>query len=174
MGAFLQDLQYAMRCVKRAPLVTCLMVLALSVGIGLNAGMFTMIVGFWFRARACVAVLLAVSGVYGVIAFSMSQRTREFGIRMALGATTGSVLGSVLRWGARQIATGLLLGLLLAVPAAWAWARLTKGSPFQTGVFDLNVYGLTVILLLGVALVAIYVPAHRATKLDPMVALRHE
>jgi predicted permease len=123
---------------------------------------------------ACVAVLLAVSGVYGVIAFSMSQRTREFGIRMALGATRGRVVGSVLSWGARQITVGLLLGLLLAVPAAWAWARLTKGSPFQSGVFDFSVYGLTTILLLGVASVATYIPARRATRLDPMVALRHE
>ena len=77
---------------------------------------------------AGIAVLLAITGVYSVLTFAISQRTREFGIQMTLGATRQSIFRSVMKRGLRQIALGVLLGLAMAMPAAWAWMRLTKNS----------------------------------------------
>jgi len=104
----------------------------------------------------------------------MRQRTREFGIRMVLGATKGRIVGSILASGGREIAIGLLFGFLLALPAEWAFARLLKGSPFQTNSFDFNTYALAAVLLLTAALAAMYFPARQITKLDPMKAIRYE
>jgi ABC-type antimicrobial peptide transport system permease subunit len=78
---------------------------------------------------AGIAVMLAVTGVYGVLSFAVQQRTREFGIRMVLGATRRRVFQSVVGKGLLQITLGLLHGVALATPAAWGLARLTKSSP---------------------------------------------
>lgn len=119
---------------------------------------------------AIVAMLLALSGLYGTVAFSMSQRTREFGIRMALGASKERILGSVLLTGARQIGIGLVFGVLLAFPAAFAFRALVGASHL----FDWSTYAIAALALAVSALCACYIPARRAMKVDPMVALRYE
>jgi predicted permease len=119
---------------------------------------------------ALLALLLAVSGVYGAVSFSMTQRTREFGIRMALGATKGRILRSVLASGIRQIAVGLFAGVLLALPAAFAFWHLLR-SP---SVFGWATYAIAALTLTVAALCAYYIPARRAMRVDPMIALRYE
>ena len=123
---------------------------------------------------AGIAIMLAITGIYGVLSFSISQRTREFGIQMVLGASRQSIFRSVMVRGLRQIAIGLLCGLALAEPAAWALARLSKNSPMPIKTFDLSVYGIAALVLLVVSLSAMYLPAFRATQVDPMQALRNE
>jgi ABC-type antimicrobial peptide transport system permease subunit len=123
---------------------------------------------------ASVAVLLAITGVYAVLSFAMQQRTREFGIRMVLGAGRVAIFRSILLRGGIQIAIGLTLGILLALPAAWSFARLASRSPLPFQTFDASVYGIAGALLMAVSLAAMYLPALRATQVDPMVALRSE
>jgi putative ABC transport system permease protein len=119
---------------------------------------------------AGVSLLLSAIGIYGVISYSVTQRTREIGIRAALGATRGDVLGLVLRHG-----MGLsILGLLLGVGASFALTQLLKNLLF--GIGDRDPLTLTaVFLVLGiVALVACFIPARKATRVDPVIALRSE
>jgi putative ABC transport system permease protein len=123
---------------------------------------------------ASVALMLSLMGVYGVFAFSMSQRRRELALRMALGASKEQIIGSVLATGAKQVAVGLLLGLMFALPAAYGWSRFLAGSPFQANAFDFGTYGVAVMMLTVAALAAMYIPVWRAAKVDPMVALRYE
>ena len=119
---------------------------------------------------ALLTLLLAVSGVYGTVAFSMAQRTREIGIRTALGATRSVILRSVLVSGARQTAIGLLVGLLLALPAAFTFRLLLRSS----SVLDWGTYAIAALVLVAAALSAYYIPARRAMRVDPIVALRYE
>ena len=121
---------------------------------------------------ASIAVLLAVTGVYGVLSFAINQRTREFGIRMALGANRVSIFHSILLRGGQQIAIGLVCGLALAEPAAWTFTRLLKNSPLPLRSFDLRVYGIAAALLAAISLAAMYLPATRATQVDLIKALR--
>ena len=123
---------------------------------------------------ASIAVLLAITGVYGVLSFAINQRTREFGIRMVLGANRATIFRSVLLRGGRQIAIGLAFGIVLAEPAAWSFARMLKKSPYALGSFDASMYLIAAGLLVAVSLVAMYLPALRATQVDPMKALRTE
>lgn len=121
-------------------------------------------------AFAGLALLLAALGLYGVMAYAVNQRTGEFGIRLALGASPAALRRLVLAQGARLLALGLLAGLALAV----AVARLIEALLFGVPATDAATY-LAVGLLLGAAgLFACYVPAHRAAKVDPMTALRSE
>jgi predicted permease len=123
---------------------------------------------------ALVAVLLAITGVYGVLSFAISQRTREFGIRMVLGANRLIIFRSILLRGFHQIAIGLICGIALAEPAAWAFAHLIKNSPFPFRKFDALALGIAAALLIFVSLAGMYLPALRATRVDPIDSLRAE
>jgi len=123
---------------------------------------------------AGIAVLLAITGLYAVLNFVIHQRTREFGIQMTLGATRGRIFRSVIIKGACQAAVGLLGGCLLAVPAAWLFARLIAGSSFLIQAFDISVYGISALILIAVSLCAMSLPALKATQVDPIEVLRSE
>jgi ABC-type antimicrobial peptide transport system permease subunit len=123
---------------------------------------------------AGIAVALAITGVYAVLSFAVSQRTREFGIQMVLGATRQGIFRSVLAGGVRQIAVGLLLGIALAGPAAWGLTQLLKNSPVPLKSFDAAVYGISALILFVVGLAAMYLPAFRATQVDPLKAIRDQ
>jgi predicted permease len=123
-----------------------------------------------FSLFALLALLLAGIGLYGLIAYSVAQRTREFGIRYALGAQVRDVLRLVLGQGIRLTAFGLVLGLL----AAAGVARLMETLLFRTTAYDPVVFGVVVFVLAVIALLAALLPALRATKADPVAALRAE
>jgi putative ABC transport system permease protein len=123
-----------------------------------------------FSLFALLALLLAGIGLYGLIAYSVSQRTREFGIRYALGAQVRDVLRLVIGQGARLTAFGLALGLL----AAAGVARLMETLLFRTTAYDPIVFGVVVFVLAVIGLLAALLPALRATKADPVAALRAE
>jgi ABC-type antimicrobial peptide transport system permease subunit len=117
-----------------------------------------------------IAMLLAVIGVYGVMSYSVSQRTQEIGIRMALGAANRQVVGMVVRQGARTVLIGAAVGLLLALGASRGLAFFLFGvSPYDPAIFVS-----VAVALLTAAIAATYLPARRATGVDPLIALRAE
>ena len=109
-------------------------------------------------------------GIYGTVSYIVVLRTREVGIRMALGAQKRDVLGLILRESARAVLAGLLVGMLLAVGVSYLARGLFYGLIAVDGV---SLVGVS-LLFLAIALLASYLPARRATRVDPMVALRHE
>jgi len=121
-------------------------------------------------AIGLLGLLLAVTGLYGVIAYSVSRRTREIGIRMAIGADPGHVARLVLRQGLTLTLLGAAIGLTLALAASKLLASLLAGVSPR----DAAVYVLAPALLAGVSLLACYVPARRAARVDPVEALRHD
>ena len=123
---------------------------------------------------ASIALLMAVSGVYGVLSFAVNQRTREFGIKMVLGASRTVIFRLVLLRATKNIALGLVCGLALAEPGMLLFNRLLARSPLPIHPFDAAVFGISAALLAAVSLIAMYVPALRAMRIDPMRTLRTE
>ena len=121
-------------------------------------------------AFAVLALLLAGVGIYGVISYLVSQRQREIGIRIALGAAAGDVLSMILLQGARMAGLGIAVGLLGSI----ALTRLISSLLFQVSALDLATFASGVVVLGGLVLFACYLPARRATHVDPLVALRYE
>jgi len=119
---------------------------------------------------AGLAALLAALGIYGVLAYLVVQRTREIGIRMALGAESGNVRWLIFREVGSMVITGVIVGL----PLAYVLARLSESLLFGVTANDPAIYLLGLVLIGMVALLACYVPARRATRVDPLVALRYE
>lgn len=134
---------------------------------------------FWRMARmvlvlGAVAIVLAVVGIYGVVAYSVSRRMREMGIRMALGATRADIVRSVMASGARPIAVGLLIGMALSIAAAGALAQALRAMPVGLDVYDPVPYLAVTLLLALTALAAMFLPALRAGRADPLNALRQD
>jgi len=117
-----------------------------------------------------VALAIATVGIYGVVSYSVARRTKEFGLRMVLGAQGEDVLGLVMKQGAGMILIGVASGLVLA----FGFTRLMASLLFGVTATDLPTFASVTILLFGVALAACYIPARRATRVDPIQTLRYE
>jgi ABC-type antimicrobial peptide transport system permease subunit len=120
--------------------------------------------------QGLIGLLLALMGLYAVVSYAVSQRTREIGLRMALGAARSDVLRLVVREGMRLSVLGMVLGLLVSAGLSLVLSKVLYGlSPV-----DPVVFGAVTILLLSVSALACYIPARRAARLDPLVSLRCE
>jgi putative ABC transport system permease protein len=117
-----------------------------------------------------VGLLLATMGIYGVTAFAVAQRTREIGIRMALGATQAAVVGMVLRFGLKLVAGGAVVGLLFAAALNAILTKVFFGFP----PIDAVAFAASATLFLLVGMTACFVPVRRAMRIDPLVVLRYE
>ena len=119
---------------------------------------------------AAIALLLAAVGIYGVIAYSVNQRTSEFGLRVALGAQRADVLHLVLMQATRLVLAGTIIGIILALTLT----RVMKGLIFNVGPTDPLTFVTVGLIVNVIAVIACYVPARKATKANPMIALRAE
>jgi putative ABC transport system permease protein len=126
----------------------------------------TRILGFF----ALTALFLSALGLYGVISYSVSQRTQEIGVRMALGARRATVLRLVVLQGLRLASVGVVLG----IAASAASARLLQTQLFEVSALDPMTFLLTAAVLVGASALASFIPAQRATRIDPLEALRYE
>jgi putative ABC transport system permease protein len=123
-----------------------------------------------FGIFAAIALLLAAFGIYGVMSFAVAQRTHEIGLRMALGAGSGQVLKMILKEGLALGAIGVLIGLA----GAWAVGRIMQRLLYGIGAVDYSAFSVVAAILMCCAFLACYVPASRATQVDPLTALRDE
>ena len=119
---------------------------------------------------AGIALVLATAGIYGVMAYFVTQRTREIGVRIALGAQWEDVLKLILRSGMSLVAIGLTIGLA----GAWALTRLMTTLLFEVSPTDPATFFIVALAVVLATLLACYIPARRAAKVDPLVALRYE
>jgi putative ABC transport system permease protein len=119
---------------------------------------------------AALALTLAMVGIYGVISYSVAQRTKEIGIRMALGAERSNVLGLIIRQGMIPVLTGLIAGLVLAI----GLNRTLSGVLYGVSPTDPLTFAVVSLVLIVISLIACAVPACRAIRIDPLVALRYE
>jgi putative ABC transport system permease protein len=122
------------------------------------------------QGLSILALVLAALGMFSVMAYAVAQQRREFGLRMALGAAPGDLLRLVLRRGIVLAALGIIIGL----GTAWGLTRLLQTFLFETSPHDPVTFAVVPLVLLAVALLACWLPARRAAKVDPMVALRAE
>jgi putative ABC transport system permease protein len=127
---------------------------------------YTLVLGIF----AAVAVLLSAAGIYGVLSYWVNQRTSEIGVRMALGATRADVLRNVVGHGMALTGFGVAAGLAGAV----ASTRVLANSLFEVGARDPGTFAGVAVLLIGIALLACWVPAQRASRVDPVTSLREE
>jgi predicted permease len=123
-----------------------------------------------YGSFAALALLLAGIGIYGVMAFAVAQRTQEFGIRMALGAASSQILGLVLKEGVMLALIGIGLGL----GGAYLVGRAMQSTLYGVSALDVWAFSAVAVVLLAAALLACYIPARRASRVDPMIALRYE
>ena len=148
---FLRDLRFSLRIVRKDLRFTLTVVLIL--------GLFSL-----------TALVLAVVGIYGVLAYSVAQRQQELGIRLALGAEARDILQLVVRQGFTLAVAGVIAGLI----AALLLTKLMSSQLYKVSSRDLPTFAVTPILFLAIALLTSYIPARRATKVDPITALRQE
>jgi ABC-type antimicrobial peptide transport system permease subunit len=200
IDALLQDVRFGLRILVKNPGITAVAVITLAVGIGANTTIFSVawrpmryrdadrllmlwetppegsrspggrVVVVLMVIFALVALLMGSVGLYGVISYSVTQRTAEFALRMALGAPRREIFRPVAYGALRLLMIGGALGILLALGAA----RLLGSTIFGISPYDPFTFLAVPLVLLAVVLVASYLPARRAMKVDPMVALRYE
>ena len=136
------------------------------IGNAVSRERFSMVLLIFF---ATMSVILAALGIYGVMAYSVTQRTQEIGIRRALGAQSADILKMIVRQGLILVIIGVVIGLV----GAFALTRVLSSLLYKVGALDVVIFLEGALLLAGVALLASYLPARKATQVDPIIALRN-